>query len=217
MTQRDDARRNWGRVAAGSLSDPDLQDWLRKVARALLDADELKGENTRPLSIVAATGLSGPKGKDAHNALHLTFVIRDLQVLAEREPEEFARTDHLTFIATRMGWIAPSDDEAEYRWRHARSRRGMSFPLSPEQHARATAWVPKGFAEPLPPSDPKERARFFAALPPLTPSERAEWEAEGERGISQEGLRKRIKRHMDEMPAEFRAELAPYLKTKRSP
>lgn len=211
-TPRDIARENWSKVAKGEIDDLSLREWLSSVACKLLVADDIRSDensgNTRHLSIVEATGLTGKRNELISDRLRLTFAIRHLQLMQERNPEEFSRTDSLTYIALHMGWMSDVDDDAMiYRWRVAYSLKGKPFNLPPADVARALSWMPKGFQEPYPPADPQERKRFLAAMPPLTDIESAALAEESRRELSdRESIRKKVNRHIAKLPADLQAE-----------
>jgi DNA-directed RNA polymerase specialized sigma24 family protein len=53
------ARLLWAQVAAGGHYDEAVQEWLRTVAKNMLDADKKKNGNERASALAAATGLRG--------------------------------------------------------------------------------------------------------------------------------------------------------------
>ena len=91
MTSRDDARRRWQTLAAGSTPDAETLAWLQRVAAGMLAADACPDGNTRHLSIVEASGLSGHRGRAA--GLPIGLALRGLQTLLERPAEPIVRLD----------------------------------------------------------------------------------------------------------------------------
>lgn len=135
MSARQESRRQWALVALGVHEDArnvELRSWLRSVASAILNADELPDANLRRLLTVEALGLSGPLGVDADG---LQFALLSFETYAERDPK-FARfVDPVAFVADAMGWPA---DDATPDAHKKRIRRALSH-LGPDARRKFDA------------------------------------------------------------------------------
>lgn len=116
MSKRLWARSMWSRVAYGEI-DENTREWLRNVARRMLDADELnrpEQKNARTAAMIAATDLTGKVDQAMQDRLWAIFCY------GEQYPTALPENPPLRdFLCQFLHWHDISDETADRRIRSA--------------------------------------------------------------------------------------------------